>query len=457
MIYFSRNLLDPTPDDLRAALADAAQYGDADGSSARWKAAILRRYDSEPEGQAEHRWPRRGRERRKGHLVWWRDALGRRHVRVVGLVAEGVERLEYDDGHDAAPPLLRIYPDAGFLVDDAAILVICPCGAAGRPDEIGWVGGECGPCHDRRVNGELPARPWDVATRDFTTGDCLAWLDEARLLLREDHVLYVRDVASGRTLPLKEQFGLALVGWSRDGRLVALLNHERYGHGLHVVRTDTLGVVRAIPDELPDISCIAFSPSGRYLVVADDFQVDSVRVYPLYRADAAPLRLPGGYWTFSADEATLYLADGTRPFRLRVCPLDPPGPPRAVPLPGIADPLWLHKVCPDGVTVVLRTVNMILAVDTCTGEILGSRRTSGPGPAILACDGRVFVAGAVNNREIHVFTVPDLSSSRRLAVLEGPQTSTLLDNGHWLAVSDGDRTRLVPWPPLRDWFLRQED
>jgi WD40 repeat protein len=51
-----------------------------------------------------------------------------------------------------------IYPDFIFL-SGLRILAACPCGVAGEPHAIGWMGDCCAACHDRREEGQEIANP----------------------------------------------------------------------------------------------------------------------------------------------------------------------------------------------------------------------------------------------------------------------------------------------------------
>src|SRR5205823_3017890 len=71
-------------------------------------------------------------------------------------------------------PLIQLYPEVAFELRRATtfedILVVCACGAVGMPEEIGWMGTECGPCHDRRAAGVLPARSWEYPATETVSG-----------------------------------------------------------------------------------------------------------------------------------------------------------------------------------------------------------------------------------------------------------------------------------------------
>jgi hypothetical protein len=58
---------------------------------------------------------------------------------------------------------------------------------------------------------------------------------------------------------------------------------------------------------------------------------------------------------------------------------------------------------------------------------------------------------------MHLLSVPGLLASgcpRLSLAWYGAQPRRQATNGHWLAVG-GRFVRLMPWPPLLDWFVRQ--
>jgi hypothetical protein len=103
-------------------------------------------------------------------LGWWSDAAGRKHCRVVGVRGEfrKAERVNLlCPPGEQAPPLALVYPDVVFhrRGGQSEWLVWCACGALGRPNELGWMGASCGPCHDRREEGQEPRRLWPDPAR----------------------------------------------------------------------------------------------------------------------------------------------------------------------------------------------------------------------------------------------------------------------------------------------------
>jgi hypothetical protein len=111
--------------------------------------------------QAEGRLDWNGGRGREAHahlmLAWWTDRLGRRHARVLGCQQPIQGPLRLLDGAREKAPIWSVYP--GPLVerrqgDRTDLLAVCPCGACGALPALGWMGDRCGPCHDRREEGE---------------------------------------------------------------------------------------------------------------------------------------------------------------------------------------------------------------------------------------------------------------------------------------------------------------
>jgi hypothetical protein len=102
--------------------------------------------------------------------AWWTDALGRKHLRVVGRRLEPFNALRcnlFGPRAGGWPALGLVYPDhvvartrpgRGKGAGKREALAVCACGAVGRPEALAWMGDICGPCHDRRQEGQ-PARP----------------------------------------------------------------------------------------------------------------------------------------------------------------------------------------------------------------------------------------------------------------------------------------------------------
>jgi hypothetical protein len=183
MPAFDRVLIDPTADGLVGALHEATAT-----ANQRCRVGLLKvdeatfrplamSFARKAEGSAA--WvagapsPAEHDPNQRATLVgaaWWADALGRKHLRVVGrrLEPENVLRSNLFGplGGDW-PRLGLVYPDRvvvrtrpgrGKGAGKREVLAVCACGAVGRPEALAWMGDSCGPCHDRREEGQ-PGRP----------------------------------------------------------------------------------------------------------------------------------------------------------------------------------------------------------------------------------------------------------------------------------------------------------
>jgi hypothetical protein len=156
-----RVLLAPSQADVEEALREAVSAANA--GTGRDRLALpphglhagLARMESEGEGQLD--WPTRrraGAVRPGAGVAWWRDYLGRAHVRVIAAVSTASPL-----GPDW-PALAAVYPGRVLVRwrdgRPAAALASCACGASGEPAALGWMGDVCGPCHDRGGAGQAP-------------------------------------------------------------------------------------------------------------------------------------------------------------------------------------------------------------------------------------------------------------------------------------------------------------
>jgi hypothetical protein len=180
--------------------------------------------------------------------AWWTDHQGRRHVRLTGgSDAWGRHPSWSRMDEDARPPLWRLYPERLFHVQRAgrapAWLACCSCGATGAPEELGWMGPCCGPCHDRLEEGEeLPFADRPTALYPF--------------------------------------FGpVYAVAFSPDGRKVAISSAGRQLN-LHDVLDGgkTLLYGNDDTEEDEEFRPVVFSPDGRFLAAGDP-EDEMVRVW----------------------------------------------------------------------------------------------------------------------------------------------------------------------------------
>src|SRR5262245_50238588 len=170
---FNQLLLAPGEDRLVAALEQASRRSGLDRRGAdHWRPLLDEVADNaDGRSQMEHSSPGRVGSR---YLVvaWWTDHQGRKFVRVAGgdtddeTLHRHFSRLDID----ARPALWHVAPGRVYRVkrgeEPPAWLVCCGCGEAGAPAELAWMGDCCGPCHDRREEGEAVAEAAPSTTYD---------------------------------------------------------------------------------------------------------------------------------------------------------------------------------------------------------------------------------------------------------------------------------------------------
>jgi hypothetical protein len=284
---FDQLLIDPDPARLRRALQEAVRHtgrGDAHGLIAGWLANAQAR----PEGLDLFRLSTEGRPgERYGGLAWWSDHQGRRHVRTFGgSTGDGwTHRHLARQDDDPRPPLWHIYPERVFRVERpgraSRWLVSCACGATGVPGDLAWMGPCCGPCHDRREEGDpsLVTRPAVLEPLRTVYGVAVSpdgahvaiGLAGRRLVLRDleagsERVLEQEDVeahSSGRTLEFRT------LAFSPDGTLLAAGDSRKRIVRLYPMTEKASKAKLPLHDEYGTIvSALEFSPDGRLLAAA---------------------------------------------------------------------------------------------------------------------------------------------------------------------------------------------
>jgi WD40 repeat protein len=166
MSAIDQRLLDPSRKDLIAALPSAAKAANLRrrvGLLTLDAAACERCVDevlAQPEGVRRLGGPQPFDAVSPASFVgvaWWKDRAERRHVRVVGRRHEA--RSEFHQHGFLAPggadlPLALLDAEQVFYQlppeGPPRLLLRCDCGVTGTPEELNWMGGRCGPCHDYR-------------------------------------------------------------------------------------------------------------------------------------------------------------------------------------------------------------------------------------------------------------------------------------------------------------------
>lgn len=147
--------------------------------------------------------PHGGPDRHKQLAAYWRtDRFGRKHwfVECDEYSSFGppdtLWRCQRQDGH----PLCVIAPLHAGVRDESDpidLILVCDCGEVGSLDALGWAGDCCGPCSDRRTDGQ-PAPGRLAVHAHHATVLALAFDEGGRLLsVGSDGSLLRLDPASG--------------------------------------------------------------------------------------------------------------------------------------------------------------------------------------------------------------------------------------------------------------------
>jgi WD40 repeat protein len=416
---FDTILIQPTRDELAAAIGAAEN---AANGRCQFALVLLTPADVEallaevraaPEGTRQRSG---GQTRRQSprhtsllRLAWWTDALGRKHHRIRGdriALDDHTRRQVFSPRNGSRPALWEIYPDSTYLrtvSGQREPVVVCPCGVAGREEEVGWMGQLCGACHDRREEGNHSP---STRTHEQTT-----------LVGHNGSVLSVVFAPDGKTLASCGDDGMARLWDQATGREQSMLY-------------ETELVVPAI----------AFSPDGLHLAVAE---TAAVWIYDVASGRQLDLKLGG-----EPVSALAYSPDGRRlagagPTRTLVWEEGRPADERLFEL-SPAHGVWPADVqfSPDGGLIATTAGNAVQLWDANSGRLhqtLGGHTSTvhslsfSPGGWMLASGGAGWTV-----------RVWDLNERRELACLQG-HTDTINSvafspDGHFLVSTSDDET-----------------
>lgn len=485
MEHFDRVLIDPSPAERDAALSDAAVTANqrAQLRLLQWPpdryAATLTEVDATPEGWRQ--WNggtgkgKSGEARSVVVLAWWTDFIGRKHQRVVGRRGNfnNAARKNMLAPGEPRPPLWLTYSENIYLrqrEEDWDLVAVCPCGVAGAPREIGWMGTCCGPCHDRREGGEaIPRHPGDPARtvlgHERELQSVSLSRDGSKLVVQglygSDAVLW--DVATGASyrIPGTEWFLSAI--FSPNGEQVAL------GGARGEVRLEATGSILGLMSAVDKVPRV-LSPfrENQQMVFGMEFSSDGQTLAVLHR-HFYERDYPGEVAIWDVGSEFQLLTPASR-----------------------ASPVWAMALAPDGQTVALATGEQTITLwDARAAEVRGTFPALGSRLESLAYapDGRLLAGGNVAGN----VQIWDVATGRELADVAGhtgrvsgvaftPDGKFLISAGHdasvcfwevpsglprgvfkwhtgeirsmslagpWLATGSADRTiKLWPWRSL---------
>ncbi len=253
---FNRLLVDPDETTLVRTLEEAIHSSSMRILAGQDRSPILEKLSRKPAGRSQIECSLPDRHDTSYLTVsWWTDHRGGKHVRVCGgNIADGRHPHYSQMDEDTRPPLWHVYPEHVYHMHRAGNapvwLASCACGATGRPETLAWMGPCCGPCHDRRQDGDVVPgsdRPTILDQQDGTICS-LAFSPDGNTLAVS---------AAGRHLYLYD---------FRDGSSDLLYSSERE------------------KEEDEELRPVLFSPDGQSLV-AGEHDIWSARVWYLEQTD----------------------------------------------------------------------------------------------------------------------------------------------------------------------------
>jgi WD40 repeat protein len=371
-----------------------------------------------------------------------------------------VDLLEPNPHHDKPrrPWLWYIYPDDLCLRQEGQtehLWAACRCGAAGRPEELGWMGPWCAACHDRAEEGASLNRPGVCPSAVFSgqlhqTAD-VAFALGGQLLLAQARfapVVHIWDTATGesqtRRFPGGNSQALAV---SADGRTAAACVDARV-HLWSLVDGSPGPVIPLPVDNRFSAGVgLAFSPDGTALawagsdwhharLVLHDLASDR----PRWSVPLAQGEIPHHKrcLTFSPDGQVLALARRSQPVG-RWAVVDGSELSGLSFGPGSSVASYSH----DGKTLAIVSHPQLGLWDVASGTVRASIDRQVNGMA-FSPDSRVLAAGGRDGR-LHLFD----AEGQFLAAFRWHQSEitavAFSPDGRWLATG-GNEDRVKLWP-----------
>ncbi|MFO0936509.1 MAG: hypothetical protein U0798_08370 [Gemmataceae bacterium] len=162
MLKYEAIRFDPTPGEVVDLLTESVEATNRrcrtrllEDNPVKWR-KVARRYQKTPDGWDMWRAGRGGVPASQVAFSWWTDLEGRKHAVIRGRRCESYGDRSYLDRKtlEGYPPLWHCYPDRmyfRYMHTGGDWIAVCDCGATGPPGTIGWMGKQCGPCHDRMI------------------------------------------------------------------------------------------------------------------------------------------------------------------------------------------------------------------------------------------------------------------------------------------------------------------
>jgi WD40 repeat protein len=274
----------PSEDDLVAALDQANQRLRSAHGRKHWRVLLDEIADNaEGRSQLEHARPDEFGARYLS-AAWWTDHRGTKHVRICGGdTSRGNWHPHYSRlDHDIRPPLWHVFGERVYRVtrpgQEPRWLASCACGETGEPPALAWMGPRCGPCHDRREDGQ----PYPDQGQELLTGQgrgyAVAFSPDGRHLAVSSagRIVNLHDLESGEmrglyadddTEPYEEFRPLV---FSPDGRYLAAGDPDEWLIRIWDLQNDDYEHEEWLPGEGSDdhIRSLAFSPDSRLLAAA---------------------------------------------------------------------------------------------------------------------------------------------------------------------------------------------